>query len=184
MTKLLAQTAAPGFKANFFHNYQATISRPISEVFSIIGTSTGAERVTLLSKLANKFELKQADTIAIPASASLEDLHVRILPPSATNDDNNPSVRFLSRQFFEFSETLSILGLMSHNVHLHGALTWDENAKVSLYEARSNTGILVWKLRIFEEVDSNTTKVNETIRGACPSWCKPIVQRTTTAGHT
>lgn len=184
MTKSLAKSAAPGFQANFFHNYQVTISRPISVVFSIIGTSHGAERVTLLSRLANTFELEQADTIAIPARASLEDLHVRTLPAPTREDESDSSKRFLPRQFFEFSESVPLLGRMSYNVRMHGTLTWDEYARVALYETRSHTGILVWKLRIFEEVDSNTTKVIETIRGLCPGWLKPIVQKTTIAEHT
>ena len=172
---------APGFTPNFFSSYFVVLNHPIAEVFSTIGTSIGHERVTRLTEFCTAIALGEADTVAIAKSHSLSDITARTL-----SDDETPQkpIRKLPRQFWTLTETVPLIfGLAHTDVHLTGTLTWDEEAKLALYESQGNLGVLVWKLRIFQEVDASTTRVTEIIRGKCSFWLKGIVQRKATAAH-
>jgi hypothetical protein len=125
--------------------------------------------------------LGEADTVTIPKSTSLSDITARTLSNDETPEN---SVRKLPRQFWTLTETVPLIfGLVHTDVHLTGTLTWDEEAKLALYESKGNLGVLVWKLRIFQEVDASTTRVTEIIRGRCSFWLKGIVQRKAAAAH-
>lgn len=178
---------SPVLRPNFFSNHSVVIDRPIDTVFPIIATSEGHERVTRLSGLCSGFELLQADSLPISPATSLADAHARDLPASgsAVEDAGDVSdVRHLPRQYFTLTETIPILfGLIKISVHLSGTLTWDEQEKLALYESSSDSGIAVWKLRRFEEVEGGKTKVNEEIRGNSPWWLKGFVQHATTKSH-
>jgi hypothetical protein len=76
-----------------------------------------------------------------------------------------------------------IFGLVHAEVHITGSLTWDDEAKLALYESTADFGVLIWKLRMFEEVDARTTRVTENIRGKCPLLLKGIVNRQGTTAH-
>jgi hypothetical protein len=174
-------STAPGFEPNFFSSYSVVLDFPIAQVFSIIGTSKGHERVTRLTELCTACALEQADAVPIPKSLSLSDITVRTL---LNNQDLEPPVRKLPRQFWTLTETVPLIfGLAHTDVHIAGTLTWDDEAKLSLYESMAEFGVSVWKLRVFEAVDARTTRVTENIRGKCPFWLKGIVQRQTTTAH-
>ncbi|KAJ3847379.1 hypothetical protein EV368DRAFT_51289, partial [Lentinula lateritia] len=181
-------TEGIGFQSNFSCSHSVVLPHSISEVFTTIGTTQGHERVCRLSKLCTNFELLNSDTISLPTKAALSDSHVRTLPTSdsRTAEAQNASedTRTLPRQAFTMTETIPLLfGLFKNDVILNGTLTWDESASLALYETESNNGVQVWKLRIFEEVDANSTRVSERIEGVCPQWLKAIVQREASKGH-
>jgi hypothetical protein len=97
-------------------------------------------------------------------------------------------IRNLPRQFFRLQETVPVLfGLIKKRVNLSGTLTWDEEAKVALYETYSDTGIVVWKVRMFKEVEGKdgkmSTMVSENIEGRCPPWMQWMVQKEATKAH-
>jgi hypothetical protein len=172
---------APGFDPNFYSSYSVVLEHPIVEVFSAIGTSKGHERVTRLTELCTACALQQADTVTIPKSSSLSDIAVRTV-----RDDHSPEppTRALPRQFWTLTETVPLIfGLVQKDVHITGSLTWDDEAKLALYESTADFGVLVWKLRMFEEIDAKSTRVTEDIRGKCSPLLKGIVQRQATTAH-
>ncbi|KAJ3900804.1 hypothetical protein F5879DRAFT_808527, partial [Lentinula edodes] len=181
-------TEGIGFQSNFSCSHSVVLPHSISEVFTTIGTTQGHERVCRLSKLCTNFELLNSDTVSLPTKAALSDSHVRTLPTSdsRTAEAQNASedTRTLPRQAFTMTETIPLVfGLFKNDVILNGTLTWDESAKLALYETESNNGVQVWKLRTFEEVDANSTRVSERIEGVCPRWLRAIVQREASKGH-
>ncbi|KAJ3762640.1 hypothetical protein EV360DRAFT_35288, partial [Lentinula raphanica] len=180
-----------GFRPNFSCSHSITLPHPISKVFPILGTVHGHERVCHLSKLCTHFELLDSDTVSIPAGAALAESHVRTLPSSeempGTGSDSvtaTRTTRTLPRQSFTMTETIPLfMGLLKNDVVLRGTLTWDEDARVALYESESSGGVQVWKVRLFEEVDEDSTRVSERIEGLCPRWMRWIVQREAEKGH-
>ncbi|KAJ3830054.1 hypothetical protein F5880DRAFT_1469228, partial [Lentinula raphanica] len=180
-----------GFRPNFSCSHSITLPHPISKVFPILGTVHGHERVCRLSKLCTHFELLDSDTVSIPAGAALAESHVRTLPSSeempGTGFDSvtaTRTTRTLARQSFTMTETIPLfMGLLKNDVVLRGTLTWDEDARVALYESESSGGVQVWKVRLFEEVDEDSTRVSERIEGLCPRWMRWIVQREADKGH-
>lgn len=78
-----------------------------------------------------------------------------------------------------------LFGLIHTDVSLSGTLTWDDATKATIYETKTDSGILitVWKSRKFEEVEGGKTRVSETIQGKCPFWIKSVVQSQSTTGH-
>ena len=178
----MAKSTVPlPFKPNFFHEYSVVLEHPISQVFPILGTAEGHERVCRLSGLCAQFDLLEKDLVAIPQSSTLPELHVRTLPAAVEDEGDS---RKLPRQFFTMTESVPILwGLYHSQVHLSGTLTWDEAGKVTLYETNSDSGIDVWKLREFAEVEGGKTRVTERIQGSCPWILKSIVQKEAAKGH-
>ncbi|KAJ3714066.1 hypothetical protein C8R42DRAFT_592050 [Lentinula raphanica] len=181
-----------GFRPNFSCSHTITLPHPISQVFPILGTAHGHERVCRLSKLCTDFELGESDAVSIPAGAALAESHVRTLPSSEempdTGSDSVAATRTtrtrLARQSFTMTENIPLfLGLLKTDVVLRGTLTWDEDARVALYESESSGGVRVWKVRLFEEVDEDSTRVSERIEGLCPRWMRWIVQREAEKGH-
>lgn len=176
-----------GFDANFSSDYSVILDHPIAEVFSMIGTSGGHERTTRLSGLCSGFELQHRDAISIPRTTSLVETNVRNLASSTRSEngsDPESPTKQIDRQFFALQETVPVVfGLLHTKVNISGTLSWDEGAKVALYESKTGSGILVWKSRVFEELDGNKTRVSERIKGKCPSLLRSIVQSQTLKGH-
>ena len=173
-----------GFGPNFSFSHSIILDAPIADVFSVIGTSVGLERATRLSGICSVFALSKADTVTVPSSVSLKDTHVRLASSSEAQPPT--SERHLPRQFFTLTETAAVLfGLIKTNVYLAGTFTWDEEAKLALYESSTTSGISVkvWKLRRFEQVEGNRTRVSETIQGRCPFWIKSVVQKEGSSQH-
>ena len=190
-------TRAPGFTPNFFSEYSVVIDRPRDEVFNIIGTAAGAERVTRLSDMCTRFEMLKQDEVSLASGEALKDSVMRTQaavgkgegiadassPTDAPTSQASPARR-LPRQHFSMTETIPLLfSLIKHDVLIVGTLTWDTSACVALYESEADQGVLVWKLRTFEEVEGGKTRVNERIEGKCSTLLRPIVQRETTRGH-
>lgn len=185
---LMAQEPTHSFKPNFSSTYSIVLNHPIEEVFSVIGTSEGAERVTRLSGLCSSFELVERDAVPIPDDTPLSQVHLRtvsgLIPTDAPSNTPERPPRTLPRQHFTLVETVPMLfGLIKKDVHLTGTLTWDYDAKLALYESCSDSGIFVWKLRTFEEAEGGKTRVTEKIEGVCPGWLRAIVQQATTKSH-
>ncbi|KAG6865182.1 hypothetical protein C0991_004625 [Blastosporella zonata] len=154
---------APGFEPNFFSDYSVILDHPLADIFTVIGTSAGLERVTRLSGLCSGFELLDADAVVVDHGASLKDISCR-----TASSSGGEATRQLPRQFFIIHEAVPVIfGLLTTNVSLAGTLTWDKEASFALYESKTNSGIdiTVWKLRVFEELEGNKTKVTETIQG-------------------
>lgn len=66
--------------------------------------------------------------------------------------------------------------------------TWDDNAKIALYESVTDQGIILRKLRTMEEIPAGKdgvvkTKVTETIEGTCQPCVRFIVQIVGTKAH-
>ncbi|KAI4525972.1 hypothetical protein EV121DRAFT_290487 [Schizophyllum commune] len=188
---------APGFNPNFFSEYSVVIDRPCDEVFSIIGTAAGAERVTRLSDMCTRFEMLRQDEVSLASGEALKDSAMRTQAAvvsgegiaSASSPADGPTsqtkdIRPLPRQHFSMTETIPLLfNLIKHDVLIVGTLTWDASACVALYESEADQGVLVWKLRTFEEAQGGKTRVSERIEGKCSALLRPIVQRETTRGH-
>ncbi|KAJ7275073.1 hypothetical protein C8J57DRAFT_1313560 [Mycena rebaudengoi] len=193
-------TAAPGFSPNFSATYSVVLAQPIDAVFAMLATrSAGHERVCRLSSLCTAFELLEKDVVALSgAESSLSEVHLRTAPASAstpvdtdanageagTGPVDGTAGKLLPRQHFRMTETVITLGVIKTAVHLEGTLTWDAAGKEALYETYTKAqGISVWKLRVFEEVEENKTRVSETIQGRCPALLKFIVQSETSKSH-
>ncbi|KAL1753058.1 hypothetical protein FB107DRAFT_218620 [Schizophyllum commune] len=180
---------APGFTTNFFSEYSVVIDRPRDEVFNIIGTAAGAERVTRLSDMCTRFEMRKQDEVSLALGEALKNSAMRtqaavIAGEGIANEEPANTARHLPRQHFSMTETIPLLfSLIKRDVLIVGTLTWDASACVALYESEADQGVLVWKLRTFEEVEGGKTRVIERIEGKCSALLRPIVQRETTQGH-
>ncbi|KAJ3487567.1 hypothetical protein NLI96_g3460 [Meripilus lineatus] len=168
---------------NFFSDYEVTIDKPIDEVFEVLGKGSHMEKPVRLSKLCAKFELVRSDRVCLTKSEQLSESYLVRAQPTATQIPAED--RLLPRQFFHLEELVPIFLGFKQRVYIDGAQTWDEEAKVALYESDTGT-VLVWKLRRFEEVEKGgkkKTKVHEVIKGRCPTLLRWIVQRETTDKH-
>ncbi|KAJ7625407.1 hypothetical protein B0H17DRAFT_1111271 [Mycena rosella] len=163
------------FKPNFDSAFNVTLPFPLATVFLILGTDEGLGPHILLSSLASDFEVLAKDSVAV--TGNLEDAFARTAP----SGDGFP------RQAFKYKETMKIvLGLMSVAVvvNLQGTFTWDEDRKLALYETSSDKGVVIRKIRRFEEVDGGaSTQVSETIDGQCPALLQIITQTSSRKAH-
>ncbi|TCD65846.1 hypothetical protein EIP91_002152 [Steccherinum ochraceum] len=176
-------TFPPLFKPNFYHEYSVVLSHPIDEVFTILGTDAGHERTCRLSGLCTKLELFEKDTVELPVSLPLADVHVRTAPGATSSHPSPQPTRTLPRQSFRLTESVPVAFGWHTDVCPTGTFTWDEEGKVALYETLTDGGVHVWKLREFEEAGEGKTRVKERIEGACPWILKSIVQRETKKSH-
>ena len=174
-----AQLSTPYKPHNFTTAYTVTLPQPLSTVFPVLAYGENIERSIRCYGFCTDFELYHADAAQLPADKPLVDSQMRLVAPSAAGG--------LTRQWFRMQETIPLLfGLYKQKVEVVGCQTWDEEAKAVLYESVTDQGILIWKLRTFEEVDDGgvkTTKVTEVIKGTCPGWMKWIVKREATEAH-
>jgi len=170
-------------KYNFHHEYSIVLDHPISEVYPILAHGAKMEHVVRLSSLCVNFELLYADVVVPPDSAPLAISRVRTEPAFISSTGEGEGEKGLPRQYFRLNETIPLaFGLTHKKVAIVGAQTWDEDAKVALYESVTDQGIVVWKLRAFKEIEEDgrkKTRVVETIKGSCPVWLKLIVQKET-----
>ncbi|KAJ6471192.1 hypothetical protein DFH09DRAFT_480318 [Mycena vulgaris] len=168
-------TYPSSFKPNFDSEFSVTIQKPLSTVFPILGTNEGLGPHILLSSLASDFQALTRDSVAV--DGNLEDAFVRTAPAGEG----------FPRQAFQYKETIKIipgLTFLDVVVNLQGTFTWDEARKVALYETSSDKGVVVRKIRLFEEVDGGAaTKVSETINGQCPILLQPLTQKTARDAH-
>ncbi|KIY64988.1 hypothetical protein CYLTODRAFT_401084 [Cylindrobasidium torrendii FP15055 ss-10] len=169
----MTKYTGPGFEPNFSSTTSVVVNRPIKDVFTMIGTAEGYERVSRLSDFCTFCEAGLTDKVDLPSPHKLSESNVRTLPASTTG---------LPRLHWKMTESIPVVfGLAKFPVHLNGTLTWDEANNIALYE--STTGlILVWKLRVFEEVEGGT-RVTETIQGKAPFLLRSKVQSDASKGH-
>ncbi|KAJ7457002.1 hypothetical protein FB451DRAFT_600289 [Mycena latifolia] len=164
-----------GFQPNFNSEFSVTIQRPLSTVFSILGTNEGLGAHILLSSLASDFEALARDAVAV--DGNLEDAFVR----TAAAGEGLP------RQSFTYKETVKIitgLSFLDSVIHIRGTFTWDEQGKVALYESLSDTGVLIRKIRRFEEVDGGAaTQISEKVYGQGAPLLRFINQWIARAAH-
>jgi len=163
---------------NFHSDYSVVLDHPMSSVFPVLAHGDKAERMVRLSELCTDFQLFDTDFVIPPNSAPLTESRVRTEPPSS---GGHP------RQYFRLQETVPLFfGLTKTKVEIVGTQTWDETTKVSLYETVTDQGIMVWKSRLFKEIEDDgkkKTSIIETINGSCPGWMKLIVQSEVTKAH-
>ncbi|KAJ7497630.1 hypothetical protein FB451DRAFT_1550452 [Mycena latifolia] len=176
----LRQDSYPAnFKPNFDSEFNVTIQKPLSTVFPILGTNEGLGPHILLSSLASDFVALTQDNVTV--SGNLEDAFVRTAPAVAAGAGTFP------RQNFKYKETIKIipgLSFLDVVVNLQGTFTWDEDKNLALYETSSDKGVVVRKIRRFEEVDGGAaTQVSEVINGQCPLLLQPVTQKTARDAH-
>ena len=190
-------------KPNFFSNYTVTLNVPLHEAFPILATSAGHERVCRLSKLCTDFELLQRDTVLSSPSGLGDGTRFRTMdagtaPSPAAEGEGEHEGKTVHRQQFKMTETLPVLfGLIKSDVHLAGTFSWvdiEEGASTAqaLYETLSDgVGIIVWKLRVLEEVEveeggkgkGKGTRVTERIEGWAPALLRAIVEHECAKAH-
>jgi hypothetical protein len=183
-TKEAALLARPQAPPNFTTSHSVLIPAPLDKVFAVLAPGDEMERVVRLSELCSDFFLLNADAVALSPTESLSSgVRVRGLSAAPT-DEVREGKRLLPRQFFSYEEAIPVVGsLVKHKVRLAGCQTWDEEQKVALYESvGQDAGILIWKLREFEEAEGGT-RVSERIEGSCPDAGKWIVERMTGKSH-
>lgn len=169
---------------NFTSTNTVVLQYPISTVFPIIGTSEGHNRVVRLSSLCSQSDTQQRESVALPRGASLATASVRTDPAADPNDAAFSNTILLPRQHFTLTEEIPVLfSLVTKSVHIEGTLTWDESARIALYESQTNLGVTIWKLRRFYETKEGGTKIVETIEGNCAAWMKHLVQGQTRKAH-
>ena len=170
---------------NFRSDYSVVLNHPLAHTFPVLAHGDQIEKVARLSDLCTDFELFESDKVSTPGTAPLAESRLRTEPPLTDIATSGPGV--LPRQYFRLQETVPLLfGLAHTKVEITGTQTWDDNTRVALYETVTDQGIFVWKLRVFKEIEEDgerKTSVIETIKGTCPGWMKPIVQRETAKGH-
>jgi len=172
----IMSTPAPAF-----HSFECThtviIDHPLAKVFPVLAYGNNLERLTRACyDMCTDFEVYGADTVK--PSAPLSEAYVRTLPASSSG---------LPRHFFRMEETIPFFfGLYCPKINVFGSHTWDEGSKMALYEALTEDGIFIWKLRVIEEVvvdDYTKSQVTETLRITCPFWLRAISQSTAVPAH-
>lgn len=177
---------------NFTTTHTVTVPHPLATVFPVLAHGKNIERGVLCYGYCSDFELYHSDTVQLPSTSGgpqpLTDSRMRLVPSSASD----PDILALPRQWFRLQETIPLLcGLHKQKVEVVGCQTWDDHAKVALYESVTDSGIVVWKLRTFEEEDiegeegkgAKRTRVTELIKGISPGWMRWIVQREAGKAH-
>jgi len=171
---------------DFTSKYSVLIDHPIAQVFPILAHGDSLESVVRLSALCSGFQLLHPDTVQLDAFTPLSKSHLRTKPAYQHIPDTLSEGLVLPRQSFSLEETVPILfGLTQKKVEIQGTLTWDDDAKVALYETLAGD-VETWKLKEFVEVEEDgkvKTRVTETIEGRCPWWMKSFVQKVVTKSH-
>ncbi|KAK7057656.1 hypothetical protein R3P38DRAFT_1182671 [Favolaschia claudopus] len=181
--RLLAKPAS--FTPNFTSEHSVVLPHSLDTVFDKLGCGETLEASVRLSDLCSTFLLTTVDHVSLPEGQSLTEVRCRSLPPS-----DGSSNGALPRQFFELQEVVPLLGgLYKHTVTIAGSLTSDREHKAALYESSASGGILIWKLRTFEELAPDETgqvrtKVEEKIEGKAPMLLRSTVEKETRRAHT
>jgi len=190
ISHLLAQPAS--FTPNFTAEHSVVLPHSLGVVFDKLGSGETLEDSVRLSDLCSTFRLTTKDHITLSKDQSLEEVRCRGLPPAPSSSEpvSSDGERTLPRQFFVLQEVVPLLGgLYKHTVTIAGCLTSDREQKAALYETSAAGGILIWKLRTFEELAPNDsgevrTKVYERIEGRAPMLLRSTVEKQTRRGHT
>lgn len=169
---------------NFTSEYSVTINHPISKVWPVLGHGDTMKDVVLLYDNCPEFNYLEKDRVPRPSWEPVPPANFSRNAPTLNDDDTNPSI---PRQFFRLYEEVHVLPGVTRRIEINGAQVWDDEAKIALYESATEMGIVVWKLKKFEEVDEESghkaTKITEHIHGKCSWWLKVIVQSETRRGH-
>src|ERR1700734_2591299 len=119
-----------GASYNFTNTHTVIIDHPLSTVFPVLAHGDNIRRYVLCYGNCSDFELFNADTVSTPSSAPLSESCLRTILSSPSG---------LPRQFFRLQETIPLLfGFVKQKVEVVGCQTWDEEAKVALYESVTN----------------------------------------------
>lgn len=179
----LLQHAYPDGSPSFTIDHTVDLSHPINKVYAVLGPGDRMERVVRLSSLCSDFFLTNLDRVAV--TGPLSSNRPRALPAAPTDSFPCNGAKLLPRQFFSYEESVPIAGgLTTHKVRLAGTQTWDDEARVSVYESvGQDLGILIWKRREFEEIEGGGTRVKERIEGFCPALVKPLIEPQTAKPH-
>ena len=191
MTKPESQTTESSEPVyNFFSNHSVIIDQPLETVFDAVARGENMEKLIRLGGLTTDFKFKERDTVALPAATPLSATRQRTAPAASEGTNIDSTHRTLPRQHFYLQEKVNVFfGMMSQLVHLYGTHTWDEDAKVALYETQTHSAmgdLEVWKLRVLDEVEEGgkkKTRVTETVKGRCPALLKRVVQKEINTAH-
>ncbi|KAJ7350672.1 hypothetical protein DFH08DRAFT_115071 [Mycena albidolilacea] len=185
---LLAQPAS--FTPNFTAEHSVVLPHSLQTVFDRFGSGETLEDSVRLSDLCSTFRLVTKDHVTLSKDQSLGEVRCRGLQASS-EPVSSDGERSLMRQFFVLQEVVPLLcGLYQHTVTIAGCLTSDRERNVALYETSAAGGILVWKLRTFEELAPSEgdgqvrTKVHERIQGRAPLLLRSTVEKETRRAHT
>jgi hypothetical protein len=175
----LLESEYPDGPPDFVVKYSVDIPHPIDKVYGVLAPGDRMARVVGLSSLCSDFFPLNLDRVAL--SSPLASSRARTLPAAPTDTPPTNGVKLLPRQFFSYEESVPIAaGLTSHKVRLAGAQTWDDDARVALYETvGEDLGILIRKLREFEQIEGGGTRVKEQIEGFCPKLATLVVKKQT-----
>lgn len=173
----------PDRPADFTIDRSVDLPYPMDRVYGVLAPGDRMEPVVRLSPLCSDFFLVNQDRVAL--STPLSSTRARTLPPTSTDSPPADGAKVLPRQSFSYEETIPLVaGLIKHKVRLAGTQTWDDDARVSLYETiGEDMGILIWKRREFEEIEGGGTRVKERIEGFCPKLMKFIVKSGADKSH-
>ncbi|KAK7682833.1 hypothetical protein QCA50_014217 [Cerrena zonata] len=142
------------------------------------------KEVVLLYDNCPEFVYLECDRVPKPDWEPIPPANFSRDAPAVAENDTTPSI---PRQFFRLYEEVHILPGLTKRIEINGAQVWDDEAKVALYESATAMGVIVWKLKKFEEVEGENgkkaTKITENIYGKCSWWLKSIVQNETRRGH-
>lgn len=169
---------------NFTSEYSVIIEHPLSKTFPVLGHGDTMKEVVLLYDNCPEFVYLECDRVPKPDWEPIPPANFSRDAPAVAENDTTPSI---PRQFFRLYEEVHILPGLTKRIEINGAQVWDDEAKVALYESATAMGVIVWKLKKFEEVEGENgkkaTKITENIYGKCSWWLKSIVQNETRRGH-
>ncbi|KAJ6585206.1 hypothetical protein B0H19DRAFT_886580, partial [Mycena capillaripes] len=186
---------SPSFTPNFTSEHSVVLPHALGVVFDKLGNGETVEASVRLSDLCSTFRLTTHDRVALSEEQSLREVRARGLsaaPASVEGEGGDAGKRTLPRQFFVLQEVVPMLGgLYRHTVTIAGCLTSDRARNMALYETSAAGGILIWKLRTFEELPAEDseggggvkTKVSERVEGRAPMLLRGIVEKETRRAH-
>ncbi|KAJ7876086.1 hypothetical protein B0H14DRAFT_2714535 [Mycena olivaceomarginata] len=157
---LLAQPAS--FTPNFTAEHSVVLPYSLQAVFDKFGSGETLEDGARLSDLCSTFRLTTKDYVTLSKDQSLAEVRCRGLQASSE----------------------------PHTVTISGCLTSDRERNMALYESSAAGGILIWRLRTFEELAPSEgdgqarTKVHERIQGRAPMLLRSTVEKETRRAHT
>lgn len=180
--------STPYTEPNFTSTHSVVLPHPVETTFAVLADGTKMDRVVRLSSACAGFDILRTDAIVLPdPSKPLSESRVRMLPPAENRDEPGT----LPRTTFHLQEKVNVLGpLYKQIVDIAGTQAWDEKKKQMLYESVSKqNGILIWKLREFEEVDAGGgngkkgTRVKERIEGRAPKLIRKATEKLARKAH-
>ncbi|KAJ7807879.1 hypothetical protein B0H14DRAFT_2872034 [Mycena olivaceomarginata] len=185
---LLAQPAS--FTPNFTAEHSVVLPYSLQAVFDKFGSGETLEDGARLSDLCSTFRLTTKDYVTLSKDQSLAEVRCRGLQASS-EPVSSDGERSLTRQFLRAARSrTSALWAVSAHRDDSGCLTSDRERNMALYESSAAGGILIWRLRTFEELAPSEgdgqvrTKVHERIQGRAPMLLRSTVEKETRRAHT